>query len=190
MDYMKRNNKLIILDGVSGAGKSCLLSLARGDENYTIIKRSTTRPCRGTDETWEFDFCDQIVQKPGIVMYSALGKTYGIDFAPYIRQNSDKVYLLICTDLQAINQLRKHFFVKHIYVFRHNTPEELESILRNRGTDSNQFDARMEEFYSAKDEYIVRLSSIDAVILNLFDEDYLFQQLDAIRERFQNTDII
>jgi len=87
-------------------------------------------------------------------------------------------------------QLRKYFFTKHIYIFRYNTSEELESMLRKRGTDNDQHNARMTEFYSAKNEYIVRLSSIDAVVLNLSNKDYLFQQLEAIRERFQNIDTI
>ena len=180
----------MVLDGISGSGKSSLLSMVKGNENYSVVKKNTTRPRRDTDENWEFDFCDQIKQKSGIITYSALGYTYGIDVESCIEEKANKVLIVICTDLQAIKQLRKHFYTKHIYIFRPNTPEELESLLRQRGTDTNQYNARMTEFYSEKEEYIARLSSIDSVILNIHDKDYLFRQIEAIRKSFQPIETI
>jgi guanylate kinase len=177
-------NRLIVLDGVSGSGKSSLLSLAKDNEKYAVIKKRTTRPRRESDESWEFDFCDHIDVKSGTITYSALGYTYGIDVDSPVRKNLNKIFIVVCTDLQAIKDLREYYNTKHAYIYRHNTPEELESLLRQRGTDANQYNARMIEFYSEKEEYIARLGSIDAVLLNIHDTDYLFRQLEAVCQIF------
>ena len=178
------SNRLIVLDGVSGSGKSSLLSLAKVNEKYAVIKKRTTRPRRDTDESWEFDFCDHIELKSGTITYSALGYTYGIDVDSHNNENLNKIFIVVCTDLRTIKDLRKHYYTKHAYIYRHNTPEELESLLRQRGTDTNQYNARMAEFYAEKEEYISRLGSIDAVLLNIHDTDYLFKQLEAVRQKF------
>ena len=170
---------LVVLDGATGSGKSTLLEYARthATGRFAVPTKLTTRKRRPTDNEWEFSFHSAIAERDHLLVWSAVGARYAIDLSE-VRSLSTptSTAVLVCTDIDVIDRLRRHFDVVH----RHLSASDVDALLRSRGSASQDAASRLEEIAQVSDDYLRRLDSISHTILNVSGVQSLYDQFDAL----------
>ncbi|GAA3939228.1 hypothetical protein GCM10023085_20870 [Actinomadura viridis] len=174
---------VVTLDGVTGAGKSELLSYIREhpSSRYVVPSKLTTRPRRRTDNSWEFLFVRTLPGTPDFLEWGSVRARYAVALDILHEAAADaRTAVFICTDLDAVTSLARRFSLLHIYLFRPLEHDDLLRILRRRGTDPDQIRARMAEHASLGEDYLAKLPFVSATILNIGDIAYLRRQFDTL----------
>jgi guanylate kinase len=175
--------KILILDGVTGSGKSEILAYAREhpEGRYLVLRKITTRPRRRSDNEWEFIFAKEIVPSSDTLEWGSVGARYAISLdEARSTLTHQKVPIFICTEPHVIASLTLQFDVIHLYLHRPMTRSQLLKILSDRGLDPLQSQTRIEEHTRIGADYLAKLPTITATILNIGDITLLRQQFDRI----------
>jgi guanylate kinase len=174
---------VVVLDGVAGVGKSELLGYARKHSSrlYYVPTKLTTRPPRSTDNSWEFSFVADVPETPELVVWTSLGRMYAVQVEALRNASSiGRTPILVCTESAGIAALRRYFDTIHIYVFRPLARDALLRILEQRHTQADQIDKRLIEHASLAEDYVEKLPTITATLLNIGDQVLLHRQFDSV----------
>ncbi|MGH3770118.1 MAG: hypothetical protein ACRDRW_01735 [Pseudonocardiaceae bacterium] len=178
--------RVVILDGVTGSGKSELLAYAKEHPSgrYAIPTKLTTRPRRSSDNSWEFSFVTAIADSPRLVIWGTLGKRYAVSIDD-VRDagSSGRTSVLVCTEPSIIAVLAHEFDLVHIYLYRPMGRAELLRLLDQRGTAPDQIKIRVAEHVSVRHDYLVKIPTITATLLNVGDTMDLRHQFDEVMSR-------
>lgn len=177
---------LVLLDGPTGAGKSTLLRLLRENEPAIHVGRKrTTRPRRNFDNDWEFEFVDELSEDQREYSFGSLEHEYAVD-GPELRRalREGRSYAITCSHPALIERLRRNHPALVLYVYRPIAREELEGLLRIRGTaDAADAAHRRAEVENAIADYTRNIQLYDHVILNVADEMSMLTQARAVLRR-------
>ncbi|MEV1109143.1 hypothetical protein AB0I95_10865 [Micromonospora sp. NPDC049751] len=176
-------DRLILLDGATGSGKSTVLEHARHHDSgrFGVVRKVTDRPRRLSDNDWEFEFRQEVPDDGDHVRWSSVGWQYALPTATIEGLlHAGRIPVVICTDPSVIALLREAYTVVVVYVYRPLTPDELERLLVLRGTVGPDAAARRLEHHAVVRDYAGRIAEIDAVLLNIGTTADLTDQFDQV----------
>jgi len=165
-----REPELLIVDGVTGTGKSTLLEFLRRDYAGSIRVGATLteRRRRPTDATWEYRFVDEIPERLAKFTYASVGNRYAIDLDEIASAVSAGLcYSFTCANYAIIEFLRSRFKTVVIYVYRPLTSEEIQALMIRRQAESTEdVEARCVDAARVLEDYATYIQTYDFVLLN------------------------
>jgi guanylate kinase len=191
-------NKLFLLDGVAGTGKSDLLDYVKVKRNdVNIIKKYTTRSPRDefekqnakTDLVFLTDDEFSEKQKTGTIeTYPYGGKQYGfeIDELEESLLENENTFLII-RNKGLINTLCSKYSTKVlvISVFIYSDRDLIEQRLRNEGYDDDAIHFRLERSESVWDDYVEFDDFNDVIILNNSNKAQFHQKINQLINHYK-----
>jgi guanylate kinase len=179
-----REPELLIVDGVTGAGKSMLLEFLRREYagSTQVGATLTERRRRVTDATWEYRFVDEISERLVNFTYTSVGNRYAIDVDEIASAVSAGLcYSFTCANYDIIEVLRSGFKTVVIYVYRPLTSEEIHALMKRRHAESTEdVEARCADAARVLDDYATYIQTYDFVLLNTGTIDDFENQARAI----------
>jgi guanylate kinase len=179
-----REPELLIVDGVTGAGKSLFLEFLRRDytgstQVGTIL---TERRRRVTDANWEYRFVDKISERLVKFTYTSVGNRYAINVDEISRAvNAGLCYAFTCANYAIIELLQSRFKTVVIYVYRPLTSEDIRALMKRRHAESTEdVEARCVDAARVLDDYSIYIQTYDFVLLNTGTIDDFENQARAI----------
>jgi guanylate kinase len=175
--------EVIVVDGVTGSGKSEILGYVREhpSQEYIVPQKLTTRPRRLSDNSWEFNFVENIPDTPSFIEWGSVGARYAValnDLRRTVAQG--KIAVFICTEASTISLLASEFKIIHLYLYRPIEKRDLMQLLAQRGLGSEQIRTRIAEHASLQDDYLAKISTLSATLLNIGAISYLRRQFDEL----------
>jgi guanylate kinase len=182
-------NKLIILAGASGAGKSFLLQqMSKINKNIAPIKKLTTRKARPYESSsCEIDLifgCDSNdIKEKCKYNYIYDGETYGI-----IKEEIDnalfegKSPFVIVRDCEEILDMKNDYPGKTITLYMQSgfSGSDLEEVLRKQGRDDIDISKRDRRTRHDYEKYRIYCSEFDGVLINYFEEEPLISHFKTL----------
>lgn len=179
-----REPELLIVDGVTGTGKSTLLEFLRRDyAGSTLVGATLTeRRRRATDSSWEYRFVEEIPERLSKFTYTSVGNRYAIDVDEIASAViAGLCYSFTCANYAIIEFLRSRFKTVVIYVYRPLTSEDIRGLMRRRLADStDNVEARCADAAHVLDDYATYIQTYDFVLLNAGTIDDFENQARAI----------
>ena len=162
---------VIIVDGVTGTGKSALLQFIRREYSNAahVGTKISDRPERADDATWEYRFVEQIPPHFAATTYSSVGNRYAIDTDELSEVvGLGRTYVTTCAHYGVIESLRQRFTVAVVYIYRPLTSNDVRELMEHRGVvNGNAVAQRVEEIERLPDDYAAGISVYDFVLLNV-----------------------
>lgn len=188
-------NRLIIVSGISGAGKSFLLEQLGTRPGMEALSKISTRPQRkyevgeeisdiiGGKSRREVQACD--------LVYTYDRHDYGISFAPIDAALANKKSpVLIVRHAASVKKLKKKY-PNALAIFIHSlvSGSDLEDLLARQGREDLDIKERMKRYHKDMTEYANNLDLYDASPVNFYDSDSLIVQFDYLLEHLNQTDL-
>lgn len=177
-------NRLLIVGGISGAGKSYMLEqLANRGLDVVPIKKLTTRNARPYEESDDIDL-EYGVSNTEIskceYRYNYAGETYGVSKKEIDSVlNSGRSPIVIVRSSLSIQQLKEDYpEAICIYIKSAYTGKDLKKQLREQGRTDIDIEERMSRQITDLHDYTSHFHLYDYVFSNLFDSDSLINQFD------------
>jgi guanylate kinase len=165
-----REPEVLIVDGVTGTGKSTLLEFLRRDyaDSIRVGATVTERRRRPTDSTWEYRFVNEIPERLAKFTFTSVGNRYAIDPDDITRAVSAGLcYAFTCANYEIIEFLRNRFKTLVIYVYRPLTSEDINMLMIRRQTESTEeIEARCADAARVLEDYATYIQIYDFVLLN------------------------
>lgn len=183
-------NKLIIIAGASGAGKSFLLQqMSRIDKNIVPIKKLSTRKQRPYENKPEaevdlqFGCNENEIKDKCKYTYIYDGETYGI-----VKDDIDKVLkegkmpFVIVRDCIEIKELKSDYKGKTITLYLQSgfSGEDLEKVLRVQGREEIDISKRDQRTRRDYEQFRTYFTEFDGVLINYYEEEPLIEHFRAI----------
>ena len=201
-------NRIYILSGGSGAGKTVLLnSILEKNPNTSITPpKYSDREKRNSDDDIKTIATDDFNKEEYTFVYSMNNHTYGfrsVDIIDCLKKG--KNVFIIISDLRIIKDFKKYFgsLVTVIYIFRNMSESDLNKILetrnkqneeKNKQTDiskDTENKIRKSRLYLIQRQYVENIALFDYVILNRTNKQKeMFEQLLNIVDAYSKGQVI
>lgn len=162
--------QVLIIDGVTGTGKSTLLQFIRSQcPAVHVGAKLSDRPRRADDSAWEYRFVQEIPAHLEQTTYKSVGNRYAIDMDELTTAlRHGRTYVTTCGHFEVIENLRRRFMVATVYIYRPLTSGDIHSLMQQRGVhDSDVITSRTHELGKLLDDYASGMHIFDFVILNV-----------------------
>lgn len=178
--------RLIIVSGISGAGKSYLLEQAGSRPGMKALSKLSTRPQRSYETNKDVSDIiggktrDEV--KDCDLVYTYEREEYGIKFSDIETTLANKQSpLLIVRHAPSVRKLKKRYpNAIAIYIHSLVSGADLENLLKEQGRDDLHIRERMKRYKDDMIEYSYNLDLYDAAPVNFYDSDSLIRQFDIL----------
>lgn len=180
--YNRIKPNIILLDGISGVGKSMILDFLRNKYKSQIYvgTKLTNRKRRESDNNWEFEFVeDKDIPSNDDLSFPSVGNLYAINSQEIERKISEGfTYVISCTDRTTIQKVKSCYNTMVIYIYRNFSIDDFSKLVLQK--DSKSFAAiknRTQEFADLSQGYLENIDLYDHVILNINSIENVLKQL-------------